>query len=229
MADNFRFEIPENCRQFAEGSSDERRRVAKRFVEEFVKTVAPPSRDDSDRAWTQSIRKRLIEIRPEYCCASPCDPCKAKGEYLVDYTWEEENNGRRVLLACESEWGSGRNGTTNWAPVEHDFEKLLAVKAPFKILIFSSCCKSSELKPNPEVDFSIEYAKKRLKESLENYWHHLPGEVYIYIDFPATGEKDGPGIFRSFVWIAEKYGKADVKFEDGPNGDLVRSCWPSED
>lgn len=229
MGDDYRFEIPVDCRQFAEGGSVERRRVAMSFIEEFVKTVAPSNRDESDRAWTRSIRKRLIDIRPEYCYASPNNPNKAKGEYLVDYTWEEENNGKRVLLVCESEWGSGRYGTTNWSPVEYDFEKLLAVKAPFKVLIFSSCCKSSESKPNLEVDFPIEYTKKKLKKSLENYWHHLPGEVYIFIDFPATGEKDRPGIYRSFIWLAEKHGKADVTFEDGPNGDLVRSSWLFED
>lgn len=222
MGDESRIKIRESCRQFGGGSSDERMRVAKNFIKEFVKNATPPmSLDESDEAWTRSVRGRFIEICPADCYALPNDSRTAKGEYLVDYTWAEVANGRRVLLACESEWGSGWNGRTHWFPVEHDFEKLLAIKAPFKVLIFSSCCKPHSPQRSPEIDFSYEYAKQeRLKASLENYWHHIPGEVYIFIDFPATGVKDGPGKYQSFIWLVQEHGKANVKFVDGPKGDL---------
>jgi hypothetical protein len=222
MSDDYRFEIPEECRVFGETSFDERKQVANRFIEKFVEKVATPKGilDDSDEAWTQSVRRRFIKTCPEDCYALPGDPLTRRGEYLADYTWAEVDGGKRVLLASESEWGRGRYGSTHWPPVEHDFEKLLAIKAPFKVLIFSSCCKSEDL--NPGTDFSLDYAKEKLKASLENYWHHLPGEVYIFIDLPQTGISDGDGEYQSFIWLAKKFGKNEVRLERGPDGDLIR-------
>ena len=221
MGGDCRFEIPEECRQFGEASFDERRRVAMSFIGMFVARAAPPtSVDDSDEAWTQSVRRRFIETCPEGCYALPSDPLTRKGEFLVDYTWAEEENGKRVLLASESEWGSGRFGRIHWTPVEHDFEKLLAIKAPFKVLIFSSICGPSG--SMQVADFSFDYAKEKLKVSLENYGHHIPGEVYIFIDFPQTRKPDGDGKYQSFIWLAKKFGRNEVKPEKGPDGDLIR-------
>lgn len=221
MGTDRRFEIPEECREFGGANLDERRQVAKSFIKEFVDRVAPPkSIDDSDEAWTQSVRRRFIEICPEGCYALPSDPLKRKGEYLADYTWAENEDGKRVLLASESEWGSGRYGRVSWAPVEYDFEKLLAIKAPFKVLIFSSVCKPYGTMQG--TDFSFEFAKERIKASLENYWHHIPGEVYIFLDLPQTRKPEGGGEYQSFIWLAKKFGEDEVEFEDGPDGDLIR-------
>lgn len=227
MGNDCRFEIPENCREIGDAGEEilnEKLKIARSFIEKFVERVATPkSVDDSDEAWTQSVRRRFIEICPEGCYALPGDPLTRKGEYLADYTWAEEGNGKRVLLASESEWGSGRFGTIHWTPVEHDFEKLLAIKSPFKVLIFSSICNSVE--SMQETNFSFAFAKQRLKASLENYWHHIPGEVYIFLDLPQTRIPGGDGKYQSFIWRAKKFGRAAVVFEDGPEGKLVR---PSE-
>jgi hypothetical protein len=221
MSNDCKFIIPEECREFGEKNIGTRREIAKEFVEKFVEKVAPPkSMDDSDEAWTQSVRRRFIEICPKDCYPLPGDPLTRKGEYLVDYTWAEEENGKRVLLASESEWGSDRFGKINWSSVEHDFEKLLAIKAPFKVLIFSSISKPYGLMQ--ETNFSTEFAKIRLKVSLEDYGHHFPGEVYIFIDFPQTRVENGNGIYRSFIWIAEKLGKVEVKFEASEEHGLKR-------
>jgi hypothetical protein len=111
MGSDSKFKIPENCRGFGEAGEEilkEKLIVAKKFIEKFVESVATrKSVDDSDEAWTQSVRRRFIEICPEGCYALPGDPLSRKGEYLADYTWSEEENGKRVLLASESEWGSG--------------------------------------------------------------------------------------------------------------------------
>jgi len=96
----------------------------------------------------------------------------------------------------------------------------LAIKAPFKVLIFSSICKPEGLMQ--EVNFSFEYAKKRLKTSLENYGHHLPGEVYIFIDFPQTRKSGGNGKYQSFICYATRFGKSEVKYEDSGSGELKR-------
>ncbi len=220
MGNEPKFKIPEECRGFGETGQEERRRAARSFIKQFVERVAPPkSVDDSDEAWTQSVRRRFIEICPLGCYALPSDPLSRKGEYLADYTWIEETGGGRVLLACESEWGTGRYGRTHWPPVEHDFEKLLAIKAPFKVLIFSSCREPVESRPG--TDFSYEYAREKLRASLEYYQHHLAGEVYIFIDLPQT-RKSGDGRFQSFIWLATGFGKANVEFMDAGTGNLRR-------
>lgn len=182
--DDSKFPIPEECREFSGANFDERRRVAKRFVEKFVESIAPPKSNDSDKAWTQSERTRFIEICPEDCIAWPRDARTRKGEYLVDFGWVENGGGNRVLLACESEWGSVTPWKTHWWPVAYDFEKLLAVKAPFKVLIFSFDFERGGSDGVPDADFSIEYAKQRLEASLARYGHNFPGETYIFLDFP---------------------------------------------
>ena len=132
--------IPMGVRDFKAGNTSERRDFAKKFVEEFVRNVAPPKyRKDAASAWTDRIRNQFMELCPGDCDAVP-NKSKDWKEYLVDFTWmEKEGLGGRFLLACESEWASDRFGTqTRWGLVEEDFEKLLAVKASFKLLIFSS-------------------------------------------------------------------------------------------
>jgi hypothetical protein len=221
VADNRSFEVHKECRDFGETNSDARLRTAKRFVEKFVKTVAPFKKfDERDETWTLAVRRRLIEICPKGCYALPDDPYAAKGGYLADFAWLEEGRMKRLLLACQTEWGTGWSGGANWAFVEHGFEKLLAIKAPFKVLIFSSVGKPYGTME--ETDFSLEYAKFRLKASLRNYAHHLPGEAYIFVDFPQTRIRNGDGEYQSLIWLAKKFGRQAVKLEPGPKGALIR-------
>jgi hypothetical protein len=111
---------------------------------------------------------------------------------------------------------------THWRPVEHDFEKLLAVKAPFKVLVFSSDCKRGGCDGDPDTDFSIGYAKQRLEASLRRYGHNIPGETYIFLDFPRTGLKGANGVYRAFMWPAKKYGDTNVSLDDLAEGELMR-------
>jgi hypothetical protein len=140
--------------------------------------------DESDGQWTQSIRRRFIEICPEGCYALPDYPWTAKGEFLVDVTWAEEHNGQRILLACESEWGTSWYGKVRWSRVEEDFEKLLPIKAPFKVLIFSSDSKLAESKSTVEGGLFIwicEGETQNISEELRA----PPGRRSLYLDrFP---------------------------------------------
>jgi len=209
-----------SCREFREGNTDERQMFAKEFLQEFVRDVAPPKGRDTCTEWTKRIQEQFVRMCPEDCELAQRGSSK---EYLVDSSWMETEHGKRVLLACECEWASDRYGDhTLWGLVEEDFEKLLGIKAPFKVLIFSSTSDSRRKGSDPKLDFSVEYARQRIKESLENYWHHLAGETYIFIDFPATGIKDGNGEYRAFAWIANETGKAMVDFEDLGHGELNR-------
>jgi hypothetical protein len=219
MGNDSKFKIPEECRGFGEGNLDERLKVARSFIKTFAEKVAPPkSVDDSDGAWTQSIRRRFFEICPEDCYALPDAPWNRRGEFLADVTWAEIDREKRILLACEIEWGTSWQGKTHWSHVSEAFEKLLPVKAPFKVFIFSSDYTLKGPDRTAKGDSSIEFAKEKLKLSLENYGHHLPGEVYILIDFPQTRIRNGNGKYRSFIWTAKKLGRAEVNLE----GDEVR-------
>jgi hypothetical protein len=204
-----RVDIPLGCRGFDEANHEIRREIAKSLVERFVAGAAPPmSLDDSNKEWTNSIRSRLKAICPSRCYMRPPDPTSSKGEFLVDFTWEEKDLGQRVLLAGESEWGTDQyGGNPQWGLVEHDFEKLLSVKSPYKALIFSSDYELEGAGGSRAGDFSIQFATARLGESLKNYWHHLAGEVYVFVDFPRNS-RTKHGAYRSFVWQAEKFGDA---------------------
>ena len=189
MANDCRLDIPEGCRRFGGADFDLRLQLAKGFVEKFAETVAPLKEfDERDCAWTFAVRRRLVEICPQDCYALPDDSGSGCGGYLVDYAWAEMNDRKRILLACECEWGTGWFGKTSWARVENEFEKLLAAKSALKVLIFSSCDAADPSDSDPNVNFSFEHAKKRIENSLQTYWHHIPGETYIFVDLPQTRE-----------------------------------------
>ena len=199
--------IDESLRVFTKDNAPARLEIAKEFVAEFVRDLAPHRGKDKPSDWTPRIADKFEQMCPEDCDVAP-NKDKGWKEYLVDFTWmEKTGRGGRVLLACESEWASDRFGTqTSWPLVEDDFEKLLAIKAPFKVTIFSSDRTSQEPNQNPNVNFRIEYAIEHLRASLEEYSHHLAGESYILLDFPATGVKDGDGEFYAYGWTALKDG-----------------------
>jgi hypothetical protein len=210
--------IPTSCRDFKVDDTNVRRDFAITFVQEFVRDVAPPKGMDTCTEWTKRVAKRFSNLCPADCEAAPS---ASSSEYLVDFTWMEKRDGKRVLIACESEWGSDRFGMhTLWGLVEEDFEKLLSIKAPFKVLIFSSDRMQTDA--DSDVDFSFEHARIRLRKSLENYWHHLFGETYIFIDFPATHVQNGNGEYEAFCWIAKDVGKSMVEFEHLTHGELNR-------
>ncbi len=219
-----KFDIPLECRGFDEENLGKRLEVARGFVAAFAPGAAPPmSVDEKNKEWTKSVRRCLRAICTNECYMCPPDPDRSKGEFLVDFSWAETEFPRRILLVGESEWGADKFGKKRWDRVEEDFEKLLAVKAPIKVLIFSSNLNIGDSESARDRDFSIGFAKQKMKTSLEGYGHHLAGEVYIFIDFPEGGGKNGPGDYRSFIWLVKKFGNAgDVSFEDGPNGTLSR-------
>ena len=220
------FDFPEACRGFGAEGLDDRRRLAKDLVKVFARDIAPP--EDSDEGWTTAVRDRLVQLCPSDCYPLPKAADSRRGEYLVDYTWAEAESGKRVLLAGESEWGTERFGKINWTRVEYDFEKLLAVKAPLKLLIFSSCCKSENLGSDSHINFTNSYARSKLEASLRGYGDHLAGEVYTFIDLPQTGDVSGPGRYESFIWVAKCSGRhSEVEFEGGPAGDLSRPTRPN--
>jgi hypothetical protein len=108
--------------------------------------------------------------------ATPPIKGKVKGEYLTDFALFDGHLGNRI--ACESEWGDlGRIG---WA-----FDKLRAVKADIKILIYQWGHDDGKL---PEKVGDL------FQTNLANCGHHHPNhEIYLFIQF--DGDKSD-----LFIW-----------------------------
>lgn len=185
-------------------------RFAKAFIRTFVERVAPPkSLDDSDEAWTQSVRRRFIEICPRGYCSLPSDWVTAEHEFLVNHSWIELGERRHILLAGQTEWGTGLYGRAYWHKVRYSLERLLAVKAPLKVFIFSSLYESES--PDSELNFSPDFAKNEIEACLKGYLHHLPGELYVFLDLPQTRQPGGDGEYRPYYWSARADARQDPK------------------
>ena len=112
---------------------------------------------------------------------------KVKGEYLTDFSLCDDELGYRI--ACESEWGGYKS-------IEWAFDKLRAVKADTKILIFQDRHNvNGRLPDRIQRLFTTNFAKCA---------HHHPGhETYLFIQF--QGNKP-----RLFVWTPSECGPCDV-------------------
>jgi len=88
-------------------------------------------------------------------------------------------------LAVESELDDSRHRVNE---ILKDFEKLLAVKSAFKLLIFSS----------QKRGFTNEEIRRKLENDLNCYGHHLRGETYIFIDYNEDSGVNGS--FIAHIW-----------------------------
>jgi len=91
---------------------------------------------------------------------------KPISEWLFDLIWwDDRPNRNRMALAMESEWSTSVSG------VIHDFEKLLSVKCPLKLMIY-------RVRPKNAVQ-----AREEIRKCLQQYGQHVPGERYVLCEF----------------------------------------------
>jgi|GEM_PF-3856366 len=97
------------------------------FLHQLPKDL-PRGRSDSE--WTKLIKQRFSDLGR----LNGCDICpeESSSQWLCDLVWYREENEAvvEVPLALESEWNP------SWRSIRYDFEKLLAVKAGIKVMIF---------------------------------------------------------------------------------------------
>src|SRR5215813_2484783 len=87
---------------------------------------------------------------------------KPKSQWLFDLIWwNDGSRGKGVELAVESEWNADEGA------VVHDFEKLLAVKSPLKLMIYRA---------RPKTTVQV---RESIKTYLKNYGQHVVGENYV--------------------------------------------------
>ena len=155
------------------------------------KSSAPVT--DSRKKWTDWIKKNLYEIMgSEEYLISPKDCASTQGEYLrLDITVEESKFPKRIVLAVESELDDSKGRRT---AIEHDFEKLLAIKSSFKLMVFTT----------QRQDFTNEKALEMFEGSVNGYGHHLLGETYIFVDY--NEDSGDNGNFIAHTWQPYKSG-----------------------
>lgn len=120
-------------------------------------------------------------------------------EWLLDLVWWEP--GRGAVLAAECEWG-------NAGEIMRDFEKLLAVKAPLKLMIFCSRRAGAE---RQDVLFRTDSGAilQALSASLVDFRQHVEGETYVLLEHVVEDSA-----FRAYEFRVPASGKLPEKFED---------------
>lgn len=141
------------------------------IASEIIDTV--PQQADAGRPnWTKTVKDvlRAHANRERYQVYPDLD--EKTGEWLLDLIWLDRKTGT-VHLAVESELGKE-------GEVLDDFQKLLCIKSPLKIMVY--------------------YAEKRsylgtFIEYMEAFDHHIEGEHYLLIEF-APGPADHAYLYR---------------------------------
>lgn len=127
---------------------------------------------DSNPQWTISVRDVLHKLGSE--AGFKIESRRTKNnpnchEWLYDVVWLCQPPHTAMALAAESEWGDPGS-------VQDDFQKLLCIKAPVKLLLFA-------YKKGSNNSIAV---WDGLRNYLNDYPHHLSGETYIFMEFHAN-------------------------------------------
>jgi hypothetical protein len=130
-----------------------------------IRTLRRQQRDGRPD-WTQALKDVLCAFAIRRDCDVYPDTHAKRGEWLLDLVWYNRKKGT-IHLAVESEWGDKQC-------VLDDFEKLLCIKAPLKIMVYYAYHGS----------FLGEF-----EHYLMAFDHHVQGEKYLLIEM-APGPSD---------------------------------------
>lgn len=113
------------------------------------------------------VLRRAAKKRGFLCFPNSDKRLKKKlGQWLYDLIWWEDRSGKKgIELAVESEWNRPVGDIVD------DFEKLLAVKSPVKLMVYRVSRNTRER------------VRKALAESVREYRHHVKDENYILCEF----------------------------------------------
>lgn len=149
--------------------------------------AATAPRSDRREEWTPWVKSNLHGlIDHNNYVISPESHESTKGEFLtLDICVEERRFPKRILLAGESELDDTQNRRHE---IVRDFEKLLAVKSAYKLMVFSS----------EKNGTTNEVILNEINRGLAGYGHHLRGETYIFLDYNEDSGENGSCI--AHVW-----------------------------
>lgn len=175
----------------------------------FIDHVAQDFRDrrsqnlwkNTDSEWTDAVKNALRKIgENKGFCVRPSD--EEPKEHLLDLIWQsgDPDHDNDILLAVESEWGAKNL-------VWEDFEKLMQIKAPIKLMVWST---------NNHEQQSTEVLDGIAKKYMEKFHQHVKGEDYLLVEF------NGPECsVYCYHYNVPKDGKIEnVRFAEGYSCDL---------
>lgn len=130
---------------------------------------------DQNRARRRAIRTRAIKVllrregRKLGLHTFPNSDkrlAKPQSQWLYDIVWWDDRQGRKgVELAVESEWNANKNDILD------DFEKLLTIKSPLKLMIY-------RVRRNTK-----DQVREEIKKYFLDFRQHVRGENYILCEF----------------------------------------------
>lgn len=137
------------------------------LLRQLIKGIPGKARSDDKPGWTRAVKAAVREESKkrgwEVCATAPHRSSRfdwREHEWLLDaICW----SGPDITLAVECEWDR--------KDVPNDFQKLMAVKSPLKLMVFEAGPKNRR-----ELVLSIE-------QKLNEYGQHVDGEVYLLLDF----------------------------------------------
>ena len=169
---------------------------ARRLTREFVCGLDPAR---TKGGWTAEVLRVLRELgKKKHFYISPDPRAKQRG-YLLDMIWQRKERDEKrsypdVVLAIES-------GRDPYRKDLDDFEKLMHVKAPQKLLVFRSIRRAGDGQV-----FISDVEEKYMAV----FSQHICGEEYILVEFP----KDERAAFR-YRYVVPRNGKnSRVKFRE---------------
>ncbi len=125
---------------------------------EHLMGVSAQFQKDRCTEWTQGVKTVLFKLARKLGCEVYCSGKGFSNELMLDVLWCHGDSAcTGIALACKSEW--------NYAdPVSEDFQRLLVVKAPLKVLTYSGSKSMAEK------------IRARVKQDMERYPYHVAGE-----------------------------------------------------
>lgn len=135
------------------------------LVDALVQGVVP--KIEKNEPWTKAVMDVLRELGKKKGHYVTPDPSVDQREYMLDLLWFADSETNDILLAVESEWGGKRN-------VWEDFDKLMHIKAPLKVMILST---------NRHGEQSQAVVKGIQELYMQKFSQHVKGEEYLLIEF----------------------------------------------
>ena len=169
------------------------------LLKELVSKIPVKAEKEGKESWNEATKKVLCELGKKkgflvYARSVRLENMRLH-EWLLDVVWWSWRNG--VQLAVESELG-------NEQAVLDDFEKLMCIKSPLKLLL---------------VEQGRPSTLRGVEKYLAGFNQHVRGETYLVVDFHG-------GRHECYQYVVKRDGRqrsGEVKFKK-----LPRLCGPDE-
>lgn len=168
------------------------------FLAQLASAIPEEATTAEPKEWTRAVKKVLCEKTFDGYEPYACTEWKHKKlhEFLLDAIWYEKSPGMGILLAVESEWGVDSRSGPREGQILDDFEKLMVIKSPVKLMIYES--------ENRNQNALI---MQKITEYLVRFSQHVEGENYCLLNF-------SHGTHEAYRFVVPADGKlTSVKFE----------------